>query len=200
MISYEIIFLFERPLFKMSIDEVKKLEKQVSALWELLSYVPDDQIANLIELRGEDWVKEVFDDEYADWKKEQEEEEEQNNNNNESDDDDDSSDSDDVVVRDERHLKIPTDADGCFDKDFLQKKYDEIIDITKRQKEFYDEYGIYGCYIRKSFMYSLNKPYWNFKTYPLQICFDPTEYDEKDCVYIFDDDDDDTDDDSSDSE
>jgi len=96
-------------------------------------------------------------------------------------------DDDDVVVRDKRHLKIPTDDDGCFDTDILQKKYDIIKEknvnsINKSMEEFYDEYGIYGLYIGKSFMYSLTKPYFNRYQ---QLCFDPTEYNKKDCEYIF---------------
>ena len=50
--------------------EVKKLEKQISALWELSSCVPDEdahQIDNLIQIYGEDFVKEVFDEDYALW-------------------------------------------------------------------------------------------------------------------------------------
>jgi len=102
----------------------------------------------------------------------------------------DADDDDDVVVRDERHLKIPSDADGCFDKDFLKKKYDEIFDKRKKygnpkkysMKKLYDEYGIYCFYLDKDFMYSLNKPYFNRYN---QFCFDTTEYDEKECEYIF---------------
>jgi len=119
-----------------------------------------------------------------------------NDDNDDNDDDEDNEDTDDdddddnVVVRDERHLKIPTDADGCFDKDFLQKIYDEIFDENKiygnpkkySMKKLYDEYGIYCFYLDKDFIYSLNKPYLNKYN---QFCFDPTEYDEKDCEYIF---------------
>ncbi len=106
---------------------------------------------------------------------------------------------DEFVVRDERHLKIPSDADGCFDKDFLKKKYDEIFDKRKKygnpkkysMEELYDEYGIYCFYLDKDFMYSLKKPYFNSYN---QLCFEGSEDEDTD------DDNDDNDDDSSDSE
>jgi len=59
-------------------EKINQLEKQVSALWELLSYDLQHQIEGLIMLRGEDWVSKTFPEDYQEWlddNKESEEEE-----------------------------------------------------------------------------------------------------------------------------
>ena len=55
--------------------ENEKLTKQTQDLWELCS-LGDGVIEPLIELRGEEYVKKVFDEDYTSWKEVQEEYEE----------------------------------------------------------------------------------------------------------------------------
>ena len=58
----------------LSAFEKERLAKQTSDLWELLSYEAEHQIVQLINLRGEEYVKEVFAEDYADWKSDSDEE------------------------------------------------------------------------------------------------------------------------------
>ena len=53
-----------------------KSNKQTELLWELLSsiLIHDDIIGSLVELKGEEVIKETFPEDYKQWKEEQEEE------------------------------------------------------------------------------------------------------------------------------
>ena len=94
-------------------------------------------------------------------------------------------DDDDIIITDKNYGKIPIDKNGSFDTEILKKKYDEIFtkyyDNIITMKEFFNVYCIYGFYIGNSFMYSLNKPYYNKHK---QFCFNPIEYD-NDCEFVF---------------
>ena len=63
--------------------ENERLQKQTGDLWELACFcdgdgfvIPYHQIEQLIEMRGESYVKEVFAEDYEDYKKTNEEEDE----------------------------------------------------------------------------------------------------------------------------
>ena len=57
--------------------ENERLQKQTGDLWELASFDGYHQIEQLIEMRGESYVKEVFAEDYEDYKKTMNEEEDE---------------------------------------------------------------------------------------------------------------------------
>ena len=74
----------EKEIEKLKIHN-ERLQKQTGDLWELASFNDCHQIEQLIEMRGESYVKEVFAEDYEDYKEDDEKEDDEEEDDEEKD-------------------------------------------------------------------------------------------------------------------